>query len=511
MINPYRIVAAFSLLPCLLFLIALRTTADPVPAPSVTLYRGDAGHTGYVADSMTTPLSLLWRYTAEPSANSTACPVYDNGIIYFSAGSHVYAVRAADGAHLWQYPAADDVTQKFHSTPTLVGSSLYIGNDNGDLDKIDAKTGELIWTQKFPGAIVGAPMIQNGVIYFGCGDYHLYAVNDNDTHDTRWSYATNGIIPASPIVGDEFVYFASSDENVYCLSKQDGHKIWSLQFNYDPSITPPAFADNILYIVDGSTLYAVNARNGETKWSQRLTGGGITTPPTIGPDFVGVCGLDGTVAVFNKQGKLRWRDNIGNPSYAPPLLTSNVFLVSALNGVLYALSSDSGKLLWEYVVPASLTKKIAPSAPAQVDSAPILDAGTLYVLSDDGSLSALSPNGLSSLPPRVTAMDPTPGSTVAGTGILPTGTLADEESGINPTTVSLSLDGQRLQHVVYNAGKSQVNLDTSSPDVNGPGKLDDGAHELVLKATDWRGNTVTQSWGFFVDNTLDPQSNTGGQ
>ena len=485
--------------------------AQAAPAPSAVtdaLYRNDIGHTGYNADLLTTPLSLLWRNTTEASAGSTASPIAANGIVYFAAGTHVYAVRAADGSTLWKYPTGD-ATDKFRSTPTLMGGNLYIGNDAGDLDKIDAKTGNLVWSQKVGGAIQGAPVVQDGVIYVGSADYHAYAVGDNDTHAVLWSYLTNGTITAAPLVGGTSVYFVSADESLYCLAKNNGSKVWSLQYNFDPSVAPPVYADGTLFVVAGPTLYAVNSHSGVTLWSQQVSGG-ITNSPTVGPNFVGVSGLDGTISVFNRQGRLRWRDNLGYPSYAPPLLTANTFLVSSQHGVIYALDSNSGKLTWEYVVPASLTKKGTVPASTEVLSAPVLADGVLYLLSDDGTLSALQAGGLASLPPRVTVMTPTPGSTVAGTNIFPSGTVVAEESGINPTTVSLTLDGQAVQNVIYDANTDQVALNTSSPTVTGLGSLADGAHELVLKATDWHGNTVTQPWGFFVDNSLNSQDNGNG-
>ncbi len=382
----------------------------------------------------------------------------------------------------------------------MSAGAVYIGSDGGILYKLDAKTGRLLASQQAGGAVRGAPTVQDGVVYFGSSNSHCYAASA-DSLGILWDYAAGGTIPVSPCVAGDDVIVTSTDDSVTCLARTSGRKLWALEFSGDPTASPPVYADGSLYIAAGDTLYAVDAHDGATQWKQTLSGA-ATTSPTLWPDGIGIGTLDGTLSVYSRDGRLRWRDGLGAPSLVPALQAGGLMLVPTQHGVLYALQADTGRLTWEYVTPASLTKKLPPAAVTEVSGAPLLAGGTLFVEGNDGTLSALRADAISSLPPTVTALTPTPGSTVAGTTITPSARVMALGCGLNPSSVSLTLDGRPLDGAAYSASQSQVAPPAALD------KLDDGAHELVVKATDWRGNTVTQSWGFFVDNALDPQNGT---
>ena len=110
-------------------------------------------------------------------------------------------------------------TETFSGTPTLDKGFLYIGSDSGQLYKINAKTGEQVWSKKVEGAIRGAVTVENGVVYFGSADTHCYAASA-DTGDILWSYATNGPVTTAPVVAGDSIVFASADEQ-RLLPQQD--------------------------------------------------------------------------------------------------------------------------------------------------------------------------------------------------------------------------------------------------------------------------------------------------
>ena len=185
------------------------------------------------------------------------------------------------------------------------------------------------------------------------------------------------------------------------------------------------------------------------------------------------------------------------PIVGVPILAGSVFLVPGQRGVLYALDAGTGKTIWSYLVPASVTKKETRDDHTQVTSSPIYVDGTLYVLGNDGSLSALRADALGALPPQADALTPLPGSTISK-AVYPSATVTDEGSGVDPSSVSLLLDGKPLPRVTYDPSSSQVKVDRSAPDVPSAA-LSDGSHQVILNATDWRGNALTRSWSFTMD------------
>ena len=78
--------------------------------------------------------------------------------------------------------------------------------------------------------------------------------------------------------------------------------------------------------------------------------------------------------------------------------------------ILYALSLEDGKILWQYYVEPSSNRPLNPSLPAPITTSltsPVSIAnGTLYVLSDDGSLSAFRPDATDTTGPDIPYMYP---------------------------------------------------------------------------------------------------------
>jgi outer membrane protein assembly factor BamB len=58
-----------------------------------------------------------------------------------------------------------------------------------------------------------SPVVANGVVYFGSGDQHVYAL-DAVTGALKWSFAAGDVIHASPAVSGGLVYVGSWDRNL---------------------------------------------------------------------------------------------------------------------------------------------------------------------------------------------------------------------------------------------------------------------------------------------------------
>ena len=56
------------------------------------------------------------------------------------------------------------------ASPTLGGSTLYIGNNGGNLNAIDVHTGQVLWTRHLSNALMSAPLLYRGLVIVGEGD-----------------------------------------------------------------------------------------------------------------------------------------------------------------------------------------------------------------------------------------------------------------------------------------------------------------------------------------------------
>ena len=91
------------------------------------------------------------------------------------ARHHVYALRASDGALVWDraLEMGDAPVRNEAAIPIVVGNVVYDGSAIGAyMHALDAKTGRVLWTHATRGEVKGAPVLVDGTLYFG--DLHGY-------------------------------------------------------------------------------------------------------------------------------------------------------------------------------------------------------------------------------------------------------------------------------------------------------------------------------------------------
>ncbi len=474
-------------------------TVAGAPKAQVDFYRGDLGHTGVSPETLAAPLSLLWRHTTLAAPNNPASAVYANGSVYFVSGSSVYAVHAADGSTQWQYPAdTSKSTAVFSATPALDGGFLYVTDDSGEACKLDAATGKEVWKVKLDGALRSAPVVSGGTVYFGSGNTHCYALS-TASGQTLWDVTTGGAVLTSPVVTGGLVVFTSSDNTVYSLSATTGRKAWGSPFDADPSLVPVVYDGRLLYVTAGDTLFLLDPSSGRQRSTIKLPTN-VLIPPTFGPDATFIITQSNTLYALGAGGRQRWKATIAGAPTAPPLLAGNMLVVTTQPGIVSGYDTGSGGLLWRYAMQGTATDSQPKQTIVNVFAPPIVADGTLYVVSDDGSLSAFRHDAPDDVPPQVVQLAPASGATVPTDGLTYGALITDEGSGINPATVTMEFDGAPDPDAAYHADASAIYRTLTTP-------LTEGDHQVTVKASDWRGNTVSQNWHFTVRNNA---TNRGG-
>ena len=65
-----------------------------------------------------------------------------------------------------------------NSTPSYAAGILYFGCDDGNLYALNAVTGKLLWKQKCGDSeMASSPWIADGVIYIGSKDGSIWAIH----------------------------------------------------------------------------------------------------------------------------------------------------------------------------------------------------------------------------------------------------------------------------------------------------------------------------------------------
>ncbi len=286
--------------------------SSPAIAKDGTIYIGSYSQGFYAISSQG---ECKWTFLCKPISSSPA--IGSEGVIYLGADSFLYAINP-DGTEKWRY----QIGFNWVSSPVVgtIDNSIYIGASDSCLYKIS--NGILQWRFQAGDIIKSSPALDDsGVVYVGCYDYYLYAIDSRG--NLKWRYKTNDTVFSSPAICESIIYFGSTD----------------------------------------SFLYALNYK-GVCKWRYK-TGGRILSTPAIGKAGTVYFGSeDSYLYAVNPDGSLKWKIKVGNSGIvSSPLVDRNeiVYTGSAGENIFYAIDSV-GNEKWRFTIPGSLQSSPAMSA-----------------------------------------------------------------------------------------------------------------------------------------------------
>jgi len=492
-------------------------SAPTATATGVAFYRGDEGRTGYVPTSVKLPLSVAWQNTTNPVDGNTSSPVLDGGVIFFGAGNRAYAVNASDGSIKWTYPASGtNGSSAFYGTPAVTDGKVFIGCDDGHLDALDETSGESIWQVVTGGPVRSAPVIDNGIVYFGSLDTKLYAVRE-DTQQPAWggSFRTTGPITGAVVMGGDSVIFADGNNSLYCAQKATGRLLWSVNFSGGLMSVPAIYADGTVFVASDHDLYGLAPSVGQTKWHTTLAAA-ITAAPALSTDNDTLYAptTDGNLVAVNTHGQILWTTAVDGVVKTSPVATTNAIIVATRGGVVEGVSPENGRILWSYSLRAMNPPiQVQETNNGLITASPLVTQDAVYTLGNEGTLTAFKSGAVDEIAPTATLHYPSTKTKVAGAQIAYSIKLVDAGTGVDPSSITLMVDNAPLP-ISYSPESNLIAVKTTSAGLlfgTTPVRLStlaDGPHTLILKASDWRGNQLIQTWRFTVDSSLNPEGSS---
>ena len=192
---------------------ATASYASPVVAPDGTIYQGSEDRRLYAVNPDGT---LKWTYTADNDIY-TAPAIDAAGNVYFAVlnTGKLFSVTPA-GALRWTYAGA---SLGCSSSPALSrdGSTVYFGGYDSKLHAVNTTDGAVRWTYALGSEVrASSPAVDsNGVIYLGCYDNRLYAVNADGT--LKRTYDMGNWIRSCPAILGNTLYVGSNDRKLYAF------------------------------------------------------------------------------------------------------------------------------------------------------------------------------------------------------------------------------------------------------------------------------------------------------
>lgn len=476
---------------------------------------------GMRAARLTLPLSLSWRYTATYDTNNPASPTVSGDTVYFACGDRMYALDVESGSLKWRYPDDQPLGTRIRTTPAIMEDMLYFGADDGKLYALNAKTGKGTWLFDTRTSVGSTPTVADGIVYFGAADGRVYAIDTRTGAEVptwKGGFKAQDEIAGFPVVSDGIVYVISMDQVLHAIGAATGKTRFSARLGGTVVRQSPAVHGDYVFAIGGSRLHCFMKRNLVLRWTVMLPNDAAVRP-VVDDTGVYVVTADNTVLSFDvRTSRPRWKNPPRLPYevIAAPTLADGYLFVGTVLGAIYAIDVQTGEIRWVYKTQPSTSLDDALAKWTNIAASPVVADGRLFVLSDDGTLSAFDTRQTDTTPPEVTIVEPAMGVVINGVPpIYFEARIFDEGSGVNPATVRLLIDGEGVPRrregreyedepgYYYDLRTGTLTYATPEPTTAALVKpLPDGRHTVTVMASDWAGNTVTRTWSFTVDNSV---------
>ncbi|MCO1333836.1 outer membrane protein assembly factor BamB [Microbulbifer sp. OS29] len=316
--------------------------------------------------------------------------------------------------------------------PSLAGGRIVAASSDGDVTAFDRNTGQALWETDLDVDLSGGVGVGDGIAVVS--DYRgLVIAVDLDSGSQLWKYQVSGEVVSAPAVGSGVVVLQTVDGKLVGLDAASGEQLWSHNTNL-PVLTlrgtaaPVISGGMVIAGLDNGKLLALDARDGVQRWEQRVAipqGTAelervvdIDGSPVVRGDLVFAASYQGRVVALSKDnGRGLWARD-ASTHHEVAVGGGHVYLSDASGGV-YAYNVGSGQIVWnnnellrrelsgpaffqDVVVVGDLEGYLHVLDPntgqfigrEQVDGDAIripmlVDDDLMFVLSDDGKLSAL--------------------------------------------------------------------------------------------------------------------------
>ncbi len=389
---------------------AAKAAPITLPAPWRNEYWPQSG--GYPNHSMqhlalgTGDLKHLW--TAKIGRGSskalplTAQPILVDGRIFaMDTDSTLSAFSIEDGKRLWEV----DVRALEEDDPVIGGGlayaagQIYVTNGYNEILALSAQNGALTWRAALPAAARGAPTVMDDRVFVTTLDNRLVAMNAA-SGAVLWDYeaiadTTSLVGAASPAAGRDIVVPAFSSGELLALHVENGVIAWSDNLSSaryagtlaglsDISGLPVIDRNLVIAVGFGGHLTAIDERTGERIWQREIGG---TQTPWVAGDYVFILSANNEVVALDRyNGSILWvsplpryknPDSKSGPVFwAGPVLAGERLIAAGSHGEIAELSPQTGEVIRHWDAGSSF------SIP------PLVAGGVLYLLDDNGTLSA---------------------------------------------------------------------------------------------------------------------------
>jgi len=254
---------------------------------------------------------LLWRTTTE--APMHAAPTATNGRVFAEdVNDELFAFDEATGAQIWTYQALEEPARILAATsPAVENDTLISSFASGELIALRAANGAELWNASLSHAnrtnalseirdIPGRPVIFRSDVY-AVSHSDVFAAVDLRTGQVRWTLPVSAI--TTPWPAGDVVYVIDDRGQVICASRDAGQVYWIRDLNAGIAkkkmrngywTTPILASNRLITFSSKGEAVALNPKTGE-----------IQSRLKLGPRMLlGPIAVDGTLYVVSDEAQL---------------------------------------------------------------------------------------------------------------------------------------------------------------------------------------------------------------
>jgi outer membrane protein assembly factor BamB len=334
----------------------------------------------------------------------TASPVIANGKVFvLDSEVQVSAYEVTSGDRLWRVdltPEDEDSEDGFGGGVAFNDGKLFVSTGFGFVAALDAKTGKELWRRAATVPFRAAPVVNGGRVFVATQENQLLALAEDDGRmlwDHRGIAESAGILGSNSVaVSGDLVVVPYTSGELFGLNVRNGRPLWSDTLARTSSLTPLSSLADISGrpVIDRGLVFAnshagrivaIDIRTGERVWTIDVGG---TQRPWVAGDYVYVITDEAMVLCIRRaDGRIRWIKQLdayrdaesrrGAIAWSGPVLVSDRLIAVSSEGYAVSISPYTGELLGQIDIPD------------KAFIAPIVANNVVYILTDDGRLTAL--------------------------------------------------------------------------------------------------------------------------
>ncbi len=333
---------------------------------------------------------------------NTAPIIVDNIIYTLDSNTNLSAFNASNGKKIWKVNVEkkDENDRVISGGISFAHDTLYVTNGYGEVLAIHPKSGDIKWRKHLSAPSRAAPSVINDRVFISTMNSRLIALSAKDG-SSLWEYTgiseTTGLLgAASAGANNDIVVPVFSSGEITALRVENGSVAWSdnlsnarrygggLEGLSDIKAMPVLDRGIVIAISFSGKLAAIDEVSGTRIWQKDISG---SQTPWVSGNYVYVLSSENQlIALSLSDGSILWiselprfkdSKNNNNPiNLTGPVMASGKLIIASSDGYIREINAHNGN-----VIRTIKTKK-------NVQIPPIIANNTLYLLSEDGTLTA---------------------------------------------------------------------------------------------------------------------------